>query len=149
MSAHTAARYAEVASVTRDFNRVMRVQPARGRWFAPDEEAEGGPPVAVVSHQFAEQAFAGDALGKPVKILDGLRTVIGVMPPKYSFPGKTDIWTPSGTAMDKDSRTAQNWQVVARMKNGVSLQQARTQMESIALQLATQHPKDNRENVWR
>ena len=58
----------------------------------PTKEGEGGPPLAVVSHQFAEQAFAGDALGKPIKILDGLRTIIGVMPTNFSFPGKTDIW---------------------------------------------------------
>ena len=49
--------------------------------------------------------------------------------------------------MENESRTAQNWQVVARTKSGVSLQQARAQMDAIALQLATQHPKDW-ESVW-
>lgn len=137
------AHYAEIRSVTRGFDRVFAAAPAQGRWFAPDEEIDGGPPVSVIGHEFALRAFQGDALGQSIKISERASTIVGVMPAGFRFPDKTDIWTPAGTGLEQASRTAHNWQVVARMKDGVKLEQARAQTDAIGRQVAARYPEED------
>ncbi|MCX6593515.1 MAG: ABC transporter permease [Acidobacteria bacterium] len=135
--------YAEISTVTSGFAGVFGVQPAQGRWFSADEERVGGPPVAVVSHEFAQRAFEGRVLGASVSVSSRPATVVGVMPPGFRFPGKTDIWTPHNEPLETASRTAHNWAVVGRLKPGMALTQAQSQITGIAQQLAREYPKDN------
>ena len=78
------------------FFDVMQTQPALGRTFAPDERAAGGPPAIVLSDSLWARAFGRDAdvLNRDVKLDDRSYTVVGVMPPDFRFPGRSDFWLP-------------------------------------------------------
>ena len=73
-----------------------RTRPLLGRGFVPEDGADGGKPVAVLSYGAWQAAFAGDAtaVGKLVPINGRLTRIVGVMPERYAFPLNTDIWLP-------------------------------------------------------
>jgi putative ABC transport system permease protein len=139
------AHYAEIRSVSRGFDRALGIAPSQGRWFLPEEERQGGPAAVVVSHSFAQRVFAGEALGKPIKISDKAATIVGVMPPGFRFPDRTDLWTPSGTDFEKQHRTGHNWQVVGRLKPSVSVEQASAELLGISEQIAREYPAENKQ----
>jgi predicted permease len=111
--------------VSKEFVDVMRVRPAAGRWFAPDETRAGGPPVAVVSRSLRERLF-GDALppGVVLRIGQDSYAVVGEMPAGFDFPGATDIWTPREAVPPPTSRTSHAGQAIARLRDGITLEQA-------------------------
>ena len=76
------------AGVTAGFFETLGVTPLLGRTLAPDEEAPGGPPVALISHGLWQRRFGGDPalLGKAISINGDQRTVIGILPPEFDFP---------------------------------------------------------------
>ena len=78
------------------FFDVMRTQPALGRTFAPDEGQAGGPAAIVLSDSLWARAFARspDVLNREVKLDDRSYTVVGVMPPGFRFPGRSEFWLP-------------------------------------------------------
>ena len=85
-----------VGSVTSSFFAVLRVNPAMGRTFAAQEEEPGSPGVAVLSEELWRSRFAADPniLGKAITV-DGIqRSVIGVMPAGFAFPGDAQLWLP-------------------------------------------------------
>ena len=127
-------------SVTRDFAAVMRVQPASGRWFAPDEAREGGPPVAVISRPLRQRLF-GDALppGATVRIGQNPYTVIGEMPAGFDFPGATDIWTSGETSPPPTSRTSHGGQAIARLRDGVTLEQAVADISAVSRRMREEY----------
>ena len=157
--------------VTAGFFDVLRVRPAFGRAIEPRDEAPGAHPVAVLSDGLWRRRFGGDrnVVGRriPVEDLEGgpgasegsRYEVIGVMPPDFSYPPASrpaDIWVPYVVPPDHrtrrlDSRT--NYlQVVARLRDGVTLQQARAQMDQVAAALEQANPvwnKDDRIGVRR
>jgi putative ABC transport system permease protein len=132
---------ARVARVTRPLFAAAGVAPQRGRLFDDDDIRPGATPVAVISHHLwqrviashADTAAAGslDPAGRSIHI-DGVPVpVIGVMPEGFSFPDHTDIWT----AIERDgppppsSRTAHNFDVVARLAPGVSTDAAARELD--------------------
>ena len=128
---------AQAAVVSRGFFDVMRVTPIRGRLFADDEAKEGGAPALLVSHEFWQSALGGTeaALGKRLTIDGEIYSVIGVLPPRMTFPGDADLWVPRELRKPLPARTAHNWHVVARLADGVTLEQARADAGAIARQL--------------
>ena len=125
---------------------VLGVQPILGRAFTPAERTARDHPVVILGYELWQRRFAADpnVVGKVVTIsrLPPL-TVIGVMPPdmrflpsrggaqepNYNLHAHVDYWLPS--AVDSESRS-RRWNVVARLKSGVSLQQARAEFATIA-----------------
>jgi hypothetical protein len=109
-----------VARATPSLGAVLRVPPSRGRWFS---EAEGAPPVALLSHGLWMRRYGGDPgiVGRALR-LDGVATeVIGIMPASYAFPQPhVDVWIPEPV-----TRTMQfgifGYFGVARVRDGVSL----------------------------
>jgi predicted permease len=126
------------------FFNVMGVTPVLGRTFLPEEDKRGSRPAAVLSYTLWQRRFAGDTeiVGKTLK-LDDSYTVIGVMPPGFHFPQDSEIWLSLGlerfAAMDR--RDAHYYFAVARLKPGVSLKQARTEMDAIQHRLAAAYPE--------
>jgi len=123
-----------------DFFSVIGVQPAIGRALAQDDDV-------VLSDAFWKSRFGGsrEIVGESV-LLDGARfTVAGVMPAGFEFPERgTQIWTPLNlTPEQMHSRDNHYLQVVARLKPGVTLEQARTEMDTIARRLEQQYPATN------
>jgi putative ABC transport system permease protein len=127
---------------------VLDVQPIRGRVFTPDEDRNGSPaPVAVLSYNFWQRRFAGDphVVGTTV-LLDGVETdVIGVMPEGFDF-GSTDtaIWRPAGFTPQQLTSAAAFLLVSARLREGVTIEQAQAEMKSLSQGLAAQFPDRNK-----
>ena len=131
-------------AVSGDFFRVLGTQPVVGRQFAPDESKPGGAPVAVVSYGFWQKLLAGrpDLSGTTLRLMDQNVTVIGVMPSGFSFPQDTEIWVPRELFPEETSRSAHNWGVVARVRPGVAIEQARAEVSAIGKQLKLEFGKD-------
>jgi len=138
--------YALARYVSRNFFHVLGSDTVIGRLFNAEESKLNGPNAVVISYGFWQRNFAGNpnALGKTVKADGKIYSVVGVMPAGFQFPGKSDLWFPSMIEEETKSRTAHNYRTVARLKDGVSLQQAQTQMDAIATRLAQQYPNDNK-----
>lgn len=131
--------------VTADYFRVMRAGPFMGRDFSVDDEQPGANPVAIISYGFWQKQFAADdgIVGKTITLDDRSYSVIGVMPPSFVHHGPPPLWLLMGPQnwQQRDVRVAGN--VIARLKPGVSLAQARSEMNAISQQLAREYPGHN------
>jgi putative ABC transport system permease protein len=125
------------AAVSRDFFRVLGVQPVAGRAFVSEEQREGGPPAVMVSHRFWRQHMGetADFAGKTLVFGGRVHRVIGVLPASFDYPVGADVFTPRELEERLPSRTAHNWMVVGRLRPGVRLQQAQAEMSAIARRL--------------
>jgi predicted permease len=128
-----------VATVSSDFFNVLGIQPVMGR--TPSLEA--GEPSAVVSYGFWQRVMGSDTnLASKRLIWSGVAySVAGVMPPGFSFPPGTEVWGPrefSSQGPPKPSRSAHNWSVIARLKDGSSLEAGRSEISTIVRQLREQ-----------
>jgi putative ABC transport system permease protein len=122
------------------------MEPVVGRMFTPEEQKRGGTAAVVISHSYWQSHFGGDrrALGQSVRMLDKTFSIVGVLPPGFRFPDKTDIWFPASTFEETESRSAHNYRVVGRLKPDASLEQAQAQMTSIGTRLERQYPASNK-----
>jgi predicted permease len=135
------AAKARVAIVAGKFFDVMGVQPWAGRAFLPAEEKYGGPIVAVVSYGYWQKTLGGRADFSAVKLnIDGaLCDVVGVMPPGFDYPSECELWMTRNTDPPDLSRTAHNWPVIGRLRAGVTLEQARSEVSAIGRELRQAH----------
>lgn len=115
-----------------EFFDVLGVKPAAGRFFQEDEWDAGAPTTAVISYGFWQEHYGGSrsAVGATLSADSHPVTIIGVLPPRLEFPAGTDVVLPIGP-LTSQSRTAHNLLAIARLKDGVSLQQARQDVTSI------------------
>jgi putative ABC transport system permease protein len=128
---------------------LLNIQPAVGRAFSSEEEKPGANPVVIVSHGLWRRRFGSDPgfVGKVVKLNNKAYTVVGIMPPDFEFPlaaQTVEIWVPLTLSPELlADRGNHNVSVVARLKPGVTLQQAQAEMEKIASKLAQEYPETN------
>ncbi len=129
------------------FFPTLGVQPVLGRWFLPEEDRVGAPLVVVIGHRLWQRRFAGDpgVIGKTLRI-DGQETsIVGVMPPGFTFfVEEADLWMPFRFANFNIQSRSRYLGVMARLKPGVSLQQAQTEMAGLAGRLALSNPEMNK-----
>jgi predicted permease len=151
------------AQVSAGFFDVLRINPMRGRFFNRGEDGPGADRVAVISHSLWRDRFGSDPniIGRPIEI-DGLsRQVVGVTPPGFTFPdAETRIWIPllidpTGASCTSsppprcvESAVGYSWgayghQVIGRLKDGVTREQARSDVYRIGEELQRENP------VWR
>ena len=138
--------------VSADLFTVLKVNAARGRVFTNDEDKPGATPVVVLSHGLWQRRLGGDpdVIGQTL-ILDGRSfTVLGVMPPGFLFPSRAEMWTPVGQqAKDPGWESRGNHPglyAMARLKPGITVGQARDDMEIVAANLEKQYPDSNTGN---
>ena len=138
------------ARVTSDFFPVMGVAPVAGRIFTTDEDRPGHGQVVVISERLWRDRFGGDrsVIGRPVTISGEPYTVVGVMPADFQFPptagnAPPDIWTPIAEPFHL-YRGRHYMFVVARLKDGVTVAQAQTEMDAIAAGLEAELPQLNK-----
>jgi len=131
----------EVARVSRDFFSVMGVQPVLGRGFVAEDQRLGAAPVVLVSATYWRQVLGGraDLDRARLKIDDHEASVIGVLAAGFRFPDGAEIWVPRERVAQLPSRTAHNWRVVGRLRDGVALTQARAELTGIARRLERQY----------
>ncbi len=130
--------------VSGDFFRVLGTQPLLGRTFAREESRPGGAPVAVISYGLWRRILSGktDPAGTTLRISDKSFTVVGVMPPGFGFPEDAEVWIPREMSFPETSRSGHNWQVVARTRPNIKIEQARAEVSSIGKQLKQEHGTD-------
>jgi putative ABC transport system permease protein len=132
------------AVVSRDFFRILEVRPAAGRLFAPEEQQQGAAPTVLVSHRFWQQHLGGipDFAGKTLVFNGRVHRVIGVLPPHVDLPAGADLFTPRELERRLSSRTAHNWFVIGRLRDGATVAQAQADMSGISRRLKAQHGDD-------
>jgi putative ABC transport system permease protein len=133
-----------VAMVSGDFFPVLRVRPTVGRSFAAEDQRFGAAAVALVGYGYWKQFLGGttDLASKKLKIDDRVFSIVGVLPPQFSFPPAAEIWVPREIYERYPSRTAHNWQVIGRLRDGASLTHARAELQTIASRLKQQYGQD-------
>src|SRR5271157_4666530 len=121
------AEYARVTSASADFFRVFAIEPFVGRAFTAEETKPGVAGAAMISYAYWQSHFGGDPriLGQIVRA-DGPRPMVGVLPPGFRFPNDTDIWM--SAVGPPGSRGGQNFLALGRLKTGVPVEQAQTEM---------------------
>ncbi len=132
------------AYVSRDFFPILRVHPLMGRGFAAEDQRFGAAPVALVGYAYWKNFLGStaDLASKKLIVEDKPVSIIGVLPPQFDFPPAAELWMPREILERYPSRTAHNWRVVARLRDGVSLPQARAELQSIATRLKQQYGDD-------
>ena len=128
---------------------VYGVKPVLGRFFVLEEDALGKNHVVVLSHPFWQRVFggAGNIIGRDIQLNGESYNVIGVAPPNFGQASKVDTWVPMGFKPDEtanDARGAHYLSAIGRLRPGVTVAQARAELELIAAQLARQYPDSDK-----
>ncbi len=137
---------AAVTEVQGNFFNLLGIEPVAGRSFAKGEDVAGRNRIALLSYSFWQQHFGADAsaVGKTVELDAEKYTVIGVMPPAVHFPGTTDVWVPFDmNGKNFKTRGHHGYNVIGKVKRGVTLEQARQDLLGISLRLEKQFPDGN------
>jgi len=159
MAAHLAAsasltgvdepRKVPVGYVAADFFPILQAQPILGRGFLPEEDERSASPVALLTHGLWLRQFGADP-GAPGKTLtlDGRRyTVVGVLPASFRFHQNAEVFISFGSVIEPYNlihrANHSEMLVLARLRPGVTLDEARTQMNTIARRLEQQYPDTN------
>ena len=136
--------------VSADFFRMLGISPARGRDFSPEEDKFGSQPVVLISGNVSQQRYGSNpaAIGRTIRLNGTNATIIGVMPEGMHFPNEADVWMPTGAlpaAITDQPRQARGYFSIGRLADGVTLEQARTELKTIGAKLAADYPTTNKE----
>ena len=138
------ADYVGGGNVSWTMFRTLGVAPQIGRDFREDEDRIGAPRVIMLSDHLWHDRFGGrpDVIGQSVMV-DGVpNTIIGVMPREFAFPNAADAWTTLRLDPLKN-RGNHSWQVIGRLRPGVTIEQVRADLRGIATRLETEYPSSN------
>ena len=132
------------ATVTWNLFPMLGVQPILGRHMREEEDTAGGPRVVLLSHGVWQRRYASDrsVIGRSITVNGNPHTIIGVMPPKFQFPERAQLWIATTPIEHASPRSARNLIVLARLKPGVALDEARRDISGMADQLAREHRDD-------
>ncbi|WP_438480962.1 ABC transporter permease [Oleiharenicola lentus] len=124
---------------------MLRTPVYLGRWFHADEDIPGAAPVVVLGYTVWQNRFKSDPaiLGKPVKVNGEWATIVGVAPKDFRFPEESDAWKPLRYAKD-EARDNRYFEAMGRLKPGVTIDQARAELQGVAKQLEQAHPDTNK-----
>ena len=136
-----------VVRATATFQPVLGLTIARGRWFAAEEDVPGDSSVAVLSDGFWRRRFGGDpaVIGTTIYLSDRPHAVIGITAAAATFPRDTDVWVPIAFTTEQrgpEGRGSEFLDVIARLRPGLTLAQARAGLASLARQLKTDYYAD-------
>jgi putative ABC transport system permease protein len=139
------------AQVTEGFWDALGTRPALGRGFLADEHVRGARRVIVISHRLWQRRLAGDpaAINATLRMDGEAYTVVGVLPPDFApqllpRPDALDVFTPK-VVQDHERRIRSSawWNVVARLKPDVTLEQAQEELARISVMMAAENPRTN------
>ena len=130
--------------VVPSFFQVMAINPARGRALRMDD-LTGDRRVVVLSDEFWRRRMGADpaAIGKSILLNNVAHEIVGVMPPRFTFPGGSEFWTSFPLAVTNEPRGNFWLRVIGRLEPGVTVEQARAELGTIAKRLATEYPATN------
>jgi putative ABC transport system permease protein len=135
------AEFVGAMLVSTEFMNVFGVAPLSGRLFNADDTQRS----AIVSLPFATRNFGrGEgAIGQPVHLEDRTYTIVGVLPSTFQFPERTEVWVASARDPENLNRTAYNYRVVAKLREGVRIETANARLATFGAQLAAAYPDSN------
>jgi len=136
----------EVKIVTANFFPLMGIRPVVGRTFLPEEDRAGGPRVILLSRGLWVRRYGANPqiVSKTIQLSGEKYTVIGVLPPGFDFPDPVDVWVPMAFSAEQwRQRDSHFLEVVARLRDGVTVEHARAEMAGIAKQLEHEYPDSN------
>ena len=147
-----------VGRVSASLIPLLGVAPKIGRAFAEDEDRQGADAVVLISERLWSGRFGSDLanLGQSVKLDEKPYTIIGVMPERFRFPATdntfsdaVDLWVPLAmTGEEKEGRANSfDYGVIGRLKPGVSIEQARSDIQSVAARMQQEHPDVYKGNI--
>jgi putative ABC transport system permease protein len=131
------------AQVTASFFDVMGIGPAMGRLFTEEAETPGKDAFVVLSHGLWQRRFGGaaDVFGKSITLNGRAREIIGVMPPALQWPQRAELWAPLAPVQQaREARTSFWLPVIGRLKPGIPVAQAHTEMDGIGDRLEQAYP---------
>ncbi len=132
-------------SVTPNLFPLLGVEPMLGRNFVPEEGAEPGRETSVMlTHGLWQRRFGGDPsiIGRSIIVNERARTVVGVMPPGFKFPERAELYMPF--RWDDAPRSGRSVAAIAVLRSGVSIEQAQSDVSSVAATLEATYPDSNR-----
>src|SRR5437667_239167 len=137
------------ALIMADYLTTLGVKPVLGRSLTLEEDQPGGPAVAMIGYGFWQKHFGGNTrvIGEKLNLEGRSYTVIGVMPPGFDLPEAAEIWLPLQTKIDSlplTDRAVPGYEVVTKLRPGVSLKEADAESKSIARQLEQEFPQIRR-----
>ena len=136
------------ASSDRGFFDALQVSPILGRIFTDEEDQPGRDGVIILSYRLWRSRFGGDPsiVGRTLIFDNKPRTVIGIMPEGFEYPAQSSMWAPLGFDSEtKARRDLHRYRVIARLKDGISLDTARSSFQTIGSRLAGQYPEFNKD----
>lgn len=147
MSSPGEPQYVAGRRISSELFSVLRIPLSRGRSFEAGEDQVGAAPVAIISTRLWQQRYGSDprAIGSPL-VYDGeAYTIVGIAPPGFQLDGDADVFTPLGQNNEPRMRwrAARFLHVVARLRHGVTLSQAHSELAVLSQQLAKQYPDAN------
>jgi putative ABC transport system permease protein len=125
-------------------------RPVIGRDFSPADDKPGAAPVVILGNGIWKSRYGSDPgiLTRSIKVNSVVASVIGVMPPDMKFPNNNEIWLPVSMLppeLTNSKRNVRNFQVLGRLGDGVTLSQARSEIETMVAKLAKDYPETNKE----
>ena len=133
-----------ITSLQPEVMRALDVAPALGRTIMEDDAVAGD--VTVISHALWRSRYGADpgVIGRRVVLNEVTHTIVGVMPATFAFPNdEAEFWLPiTDDELDPTSRTSHNFQLVARLAPGATVEGAQTEMAALAERIADEHPAE-------
>jgi putative ABC transport system permease protein len=133
------------ATISATLFSLLGVAPSLGRNFQEGEDRPGAEPVVLLSHRYWQRRFGGDTniIHQTLNLNAKSHAIAGVMPPGFLFPSEADLWVPLVIQTPERWRGAHSYQGMARLKPGVTLEQARADLARISRLLEAAYPDSN------
>src|SRR5687767_7486584 len=124
---------------------ILRVSPQLGRTFTADEDRPEQDAVVILGHDLWQRHFGGDSniVGQKIVLSNRARTVVGVMPRGFRYPEISELWVPPALTPQTCTRTDHCLNAIARLKDGVTLNEAQAEMHNSAARIEQQNPVTN------
>jgi putative ABC transport system permease protein len=134
-------------AITWNLFPMLGVAPALGRHFTRDDDRPGAAPVVIINNALWQRRYQSDPsiVGRSVMVNARPHTVIAVMPGDFGFPNNFKAWVPLGPTAEAEARDNRYLLVFGRLRPGVALAAANTEIEAIGRRLAEQFPDTNRD----
>jgi putative ABC transport system permease protein len=133
------------ATISWNLFSLLGTPPALGRDFGPEDDRPGAAPVVLLSDDVWRHRYNGDPsiVGRAILVNATPHTVIGVMPPRFMFPETQRLWVPIAPYQNESPRQSRFLGVFARLRPGVTMEQAGMDLTALASRLEATYPKEN------
>src|SRR4029077_746128 len=136
------AERVQAANTTDGLFRVLGVAPILGRTYTHEEDTENGPKVVVIGEDLWRRRYAADPgiIGRMINVASTSTEVIGVMPSSFRFPATAVAWLPLQSSVKSSPRTDRGTNGIARLKPGVRIEQAESELKSLMEKINSENP---------